>query len=77
MKKNCKLVIACIICAMLSISIIGGNFSITNSTKRINKVYAAANNDGIIGTKNLNYTAENSAKVGDQLHEPEKGWKRI
>ena len=37
----------------------------------------AAPTDGFeIGTTNLNNTDENSAKIGDQLTEPEKGWKR-
>lgn len=37
-------------------------------------VFAADN--GIVGIANLNGTTENSAKVGDQLLHPEKGWKR-
>lgn len=36
----------------------------------------AANDDGLVGTKNLNGTVENSAKIGDKLKLPEKGWKR-
>ena len=39
-----------------------------------NNVFAA--DDGVIGTSNLNGTAQNSAKVGDQLKAPEIGWKR-
>ncbi|WP_051542238.1 cohesin domain-containing protein [Clostridium lundense] len=35
-----------------------------------------AANDFEIGTNNLNNTIENSAKVGDKLDHPEKGWKR-
>ncbi|MTK13074.1 MAG: fibronectin type III domain-containing protein [Clostridiaceae bacterium] len=35
-----------------------------------------AADNGVIGTINLNGTAENSAKVGQQLAHPEKGWKR-
>lgn len=37
---------------------------------------AEESNDFVIGTENLNNTSENSAKVGDQLKLPEKGWKR-
>lgn len=33
-------------------------------------------NQALVGTKNLNETKDNSAKVGDQLLEPEIGWKR-
>ncbi|WP_406541605.1 cohesin domain-containing protein [Clostridium ljungdahlii] len=39
-----------------------------------NNVFAA--DDGVIGTSNLNGTAENNAKLGDVLSNPEKGWKR-
>lgn len=39
-----------------------------------NNVFAA--DDGEVGTANLNNTTENSAKVGDVLTHPEKGWKR-
>ncbi|PJI07775.1 MULTISPECIES: Ig-like domain-containing protein [Clostridium] len=40
-------------------------------------IFAAANNDGAeIGTANLGNTVENSAKVGNTLYHPEKGWKR-
>ncbi|MHB9940484.1 hypothetical protein CF065_02305 [Clostridium sporogenes] len=45
----------------------------------INNAYVAhaeKNNDFVIGTHNLNNTEKNSAKVGDQLLQPEKGWKR-
>lgn len=37
-------------------------------------VFAA--DEGVVGTANLNNTVENSAKVGDVLKSPEKGWKR-
>lgn len=33
-------------------------------------------NDVLIGTSNLNNTANNSAKIGDVIKAPEKGWKR-
>ncbi len=36
----------------------------------------AATDDGVVGTSNLNGTAQNSAKIGDQLKLPEVGWKR-
>ncbi|SHI88997.1 Uncharacterized conserved protein YjdB, contains Ig-like domain [Clostridium cavendishii DSM 21758] len=36
----------------------------------------AEDKDVVIGADNLNKTAENSAKVGDKLLQPEKGWKR-
>ncbi len=39
-------------------------------------VKAASVDDAVIGTKNLNNTPENSAKIREQLLEPEKGWKR-
>ncbi|WP_461612289.1 hypothetical protein [Clostridium sp. Marseille-QA1073] len=39
-------------------------------------VKAASFDDAVIGTQNLNNTPENSAKVGDQIKLPEKGWKR-
>lgn len=40
-------------------------------------VFADTTSDGAeIGTANFNGTAENSAKVGDQLLHPEIGWKR-
>lgn len=39
-----------------------------------NNVLAAA--DFEVGANNLNNTTENSAKVGQQLTHPEKGWKR-
>ncbi|HCL4547266.1 Ig domain-containing protein [Clostridium botulinum] len=45
----------------------------------INNAYVAhaeKNNDFVIGTHNLNNTEKNSAKVGDKINEPEKGWKR-
>ncbi|MGO5074341.1 Ig-like domain-containing protein [Clostridium sporogenes] len=45
----------------------------------INNAYVAhadKNNDFVIGTHNLNNTEKNSAKVGQQLLGPEKGWKR-
>ncbi len=42
----------------------------------MNKAYAAGNEDYVIGTSNLNGTKENSAKIGDLLKNPEKGWKR-
>lgn len=76
MKKNIKLVIACIICTLLCFSAIGGDFSKTSDVKSTNKVLAATNDEGVVGTANLNNTAENSAKVGDILKAPEKGWKR-
>ena len=37
---------------------------------------AFATDDGIRGVSNLNNTPENSAKIGDVLKLPEKGWKR-
>lgn len=37
---------------------------------------AEENTDFVIGTENLNNTSENSAKMGDTLLQPEKGWKR-
>lgn len=37
---------------------------------------AQESNDFVIGTKNLNDTPQNSAKIGDLLNEPEIGWKR-
>lgn len=36
----------------------------------------AATDEGVVGTTNLNNTDENSAKVGERLSSPEKGWKR-
>lgn len=42
----------------------------------INKAYALAEDDFVVGTNNLNDTQENSAKVGDVIELPEKGWKR-
>ncbi|SHK48038.1 Uncharacterized conserved protein YjdB, contains Ig-like domain [Clostridium cavendishii DSM 21758] len=36
----------------------------------------AEDKDVVVGAKNLNDTTENSAKVGDQLLQPEKEWKR-
>lgn len=39
-------------------------------------VSAFADDSGVVGTTNLNNTAENSAKVGDILTTPEIGWKR-
>lgn len=40
------------------------------------QAFAASSNDFEIGTQNLNNTVENSARVGDRLTKPEKGWKR-
>lgn len=42
----------------------------------MNKAYALSEDDFVVGTSNLNGTQENSAKVGDVLKLPEKGWKR-
>ncbi|GAE01902.1 protein containing cell adhesion domain [Clostridium botulinum B str. Osaka05] len=45
----------------------------------INNTYVAhadGNNEFVIGTNNLNNTLQNSAKIGDLLRKPEKGWKR-
>ncbi|OSA69881.1 Ig-like domain-containing protein [Clostridium botulinum] len=45
----------------------------------VNNAYVAhaeENNDFVIGTHNLNNTPQNSAKLGDKLIKPEKGWKR-
>lgn len=42
----------------------------------IGQVFAAATDDFEIGTQNLNNTSQNSAKIGDELLKPEKGWKR-
>lgn len=39
-------------------------------------VKATSFDDAVIGTQNLNNTRDNSAKLGDTLHMPEKGWKR-
>nr|WP_084315242.1 Ig-like domain-containing protein [Clostridium hydrogeniformans] len=39
-------------------------------------VKAEEKTDFVVGTQNLNNTPDNSAKVGDQLTYPEKGWKR-
>ncbi|CUU47077.1 Ig-like domain-containing protein [Clostridium beijerinckii] len=39
-------------------------------------VGAFADDTGVVGTKNLNSTGENSANIGDQLIVPEIGWKR-
>jgi uncharacterized protein YjdB len=38
---------------------------------------AETNPGAVVGTKNLNNTAENSAKILDILKEPEVGWKRV
>ncbi|WP_051624049.1 Ig-like domain-containing protein [Clostridium akagii] len=67
MKKHFKL-IGVFLCALL----IGTSFIFSKSSN--NKVYADDNSE--VGTANLNNTADNSAKVGDQLVHPEKGWKR-
>ncbi|SHI36622.1 Ig-like domain-containing protein [Clostridium intestinale] len=40
------------------------------------KSVKAEEKDAVIGISNLNNTDENSAKVGEQLKLPEKGWKR-
>ena len=42
----------------------------------MNKAYAEENEDYVVGKDNLNGTEENSAKIGDVLKLPEKGWKR-
>lgn len=42
----------------------------------VGAVSAFADDSYIVGTANLGNTVENSAKVGDQLIAPEKGWKR-
>ncbi len=39
-------------------------------------VKATSVDDAVIGTQNLNKTPENSAKLGDVLNMPERGWKR-
>ncbi|AQR95200.1 Ig-like domain-containing protein [Clostridium saccharoperbutylacetonicum] len=39
-------------------------------------ISAFADDSYVVGTANLNNTVENSAKVGDILKNPEKGWKR-
>ena len=39
-------------------------------------ISAFADDGGVVGTANLNNTAENSATEGVQLTAPEKGWKR-
>ena len=42
----------------------------------MNNAYAAENEEYVVGTKNLNDTPKNSAKIGDQLKLPEREWKR-
>ncbi len=68
MKKHFKF-IGVFLCALL----IGTSFIFSKSSN--NKVYADDNSE--VGTANLNNTADNSAKVGDQLLHPEIGWQRI
>lgn len=56
----------------------------SNKTKKISQVMrkvrmldsTTTNDSGVVGTSNLNGTADNSAKVGDKLTSPEIGWKR-
>ncbi len=67
MKNKLKLILVCMLMCFFAL---GG-------LNNISEVYAAENpNDYVIGVNNLNNTPENSAKVGDILKLPEKGWKR-
>ena len=58
------------IAALLVFVVVAMNFG--------NKVFvkAAGTDDYVVGTVNLNNTTDNSAKIGNQLLNPEKGWKR-
>lgn len=52
-------------------------FSALGSGERANAADTRTHyNDALVGTKNLNGTANNSAKLLDRLEAPEKGWKR-
>jgi uncharacterized protein YjdB len=68
MKKKSKVILVFLCTLLLGTSLIFNRSS-------NNKVYA---DDGsVAGTTNLNNTSDNSAKVGDSLTAPEKGWQRF
>ncbi|WP_329603976.1 Ig-like domain-containing protein [Clostridium hydrogenum] len=62
-------------------------FAATNQNTKLNRIVKQIRNvklldgtttddGGVVGTSNLNGTADNSAKVGEVLKNPEIGWKR-
>lgn len=66
MKKKLSLILAIVL--LISVCALGFH--------NLSNAYAADNEDFVRGESNLNNTEENSAKVGDTLILPEKGWKR-
>jgi Bacterial surface proteins containing Ig-like domains len=67
-KDNWKKIVGLICCAFVLV----GALTFSNT-----RAFAATTSDGgVVGTSNLNGTAQNSAGYGDQLTAPEIGWKR-
>lgn len=84
MKK--KLKVTLVVFLVVVLGCFSQVFAATNQNNKAKKIAevkrsvrllnSATIDDGVIGTSNLNGTAENSAKFGNQLTAPEVGWKR-
>ncbi|WP_407929231.1 hypothetical protein [Clostridium hydrogenum] len=85
MKKKFKITLSVFLVVILGC--FSQAFAATNQNSKLNRIVKQIGNvklldsvstddGGVVGTSNLNGTADNSAKVGNHLYSPEKGWKR-
>lgn len=85
MKKKFK--ISLIVSLVIIFGCFSNVFAATNQSNKVRKIAefkksarlldsTTTDDGGVVGTSNLNGTADNSAKIGDQLTAPEVGWTR-